>query len=486
LAITCGVEKCCREVMGVKHAHQRDMTKELLFSNKHFAVTIENMSEGIVEFVRDSKIVYANRAALAVLGVSEEKLIAGRFVDLFVDKDRDRINKIVAEIGNDPVFVNDDDPVALSGKMVVLAFLPVIHDGHKSVIVIVRDITARRIAESKLAFEASLNEAAAKIAEMLVSKSSMVDIACFILAEAKKMTNSPQGFIGYMDAESGELVSAAMSSGMDEADQPEMENLSFGKFKGLWGWVLDHKQSLLVNNAPDDPRSVGLPEGHIPIERFLGTPALLRGKLSGLLALANSSLDYTTHDQRVVERFASLYALALQKHRNEARIEYLAHHDSLTGLVNRHLFMDRLSRGMEIAKRHSHKMGLFFIDLNDFKIINDTLGHEAGDHVLTEVARRLLSVVRSSDTVARLGGDEFMVVLQDIQDQCAAAVVARKILDIFKQPVLVNKKVCTIGAAIGISIYPDDGEDSETLIRKADKVMYQVKDKGESGFDFFK
>ncbi|MFC1513289.1 diguanylate cyclase domain-containing protein [Thermodesulfobacteriota bacterium] len=482
----CGVDNCCREVMGLENIYQRELTKELLFSNKHFEVTIDNMSEGIVEFVRDSKIVYANPAALAVIDISEEKLLASRFVDLFADTDRQRIETIIADIREEAIFIDDADPVVLNGKTIILAFLPVIHDDHSSVIVIVRDITARKSAEEKLAFEARLNEAAAKIAEMLISAESMVDIASFILNEAKLMTDTPHGFIGYIDTESGELVPSAMSAEMMGGQQQPPAGFSFCKFRGLWGWVLTHKQSFLTNTAQGDPRAVGVPKGHLPITRFLGAPALLKGQLSGLLALANGERDYTSQDLKVVERFASLYALALQKQRNEARIEFLAHHDPLTGLVNRHLFSDRLVSGMALAERHRHKLALFFLDLNDFKMINDTLGHEAGDHVLEEVARRLLSAVRGSDTVARLGGDEFIVVLHDIHDQQAAAKGAEKILNTFRQPVLANGKVCSIGAAIGISIYPDDGEDPETLIRKADKVMYQVKAQGESGFDFCK
>ncbi len=481
----CGVDKCCRKVKGLENIYQRELTKELLFSNKHFEVTIDNMSEGIVEFVRDYKIVYATPAALEVLNVSEEKLLASRLVDLFADADRERIEAIMVDIKEEAVFVTDTNPVIINGKTIILAFLPVIHDDHRSVIVIVRDITARKLAEKQLSFEANLNEAAAKIAEMLISTNSMTDIATFILAEARIMTASPHGFIGYIDIENEELIPAAIASEAEKGMILPEEELSLRKLGGLWGWVLTNKQSLLSNDVQSDSRSVGVPEGHFPLNRFLGAPVMLKGKLSGLLALANSENEYTEQDLKVIERFSSLYALALQKQRNEARIAFLAHHDPLTGLVNRHLFADRLESGLAFAQRHSHKLALFFIDLNDFKMINDTLGHAAGDHVLEEVARRLLAAVRGSDTVARHGGDEFMVILHDIHTQQAAAVAAEKILDSFKQPVLVNGKVCTIGAAIGISVFPEDGDDPETLIRKADKVMYQVKEKGESGFGFF-
>ena len=483
-ALRCGVDNCCSEVMGLENIYQREMTKELLFSNKHLEVTIDNMSEGIVEYVRDSKIVYVNPAALSVLGLPEEKVLASKFVDLF-DDDRERIAKIVAGIGEKAVFVGDDLPVVLNGKTVVLAFLPVSHDDFKSVTVIVRDITARKLAEGKLAFESSLNEAAAKIAEMLVSTGSMAEIAEFILDQAKKMTGSTHGFVGYIEDATGDVVPAAMTTEAGSGQDSSAEQFPGQEFKGLWDRVLSNRQSLFVNEAQGDSCADGLMIGDALVKRYIAAPALLKGKLSGLVALFNGKADYERKDVKVVERFASLYALALQRHRNEARIEYLAHHDPLTGLVNRHLFSDRLRSGMALAARHNHKLALFFLDLNDFKIINDTLGHEAGDRVLEEVARRLLGSVRGSDTVARLGGDEFIVVLHDIHDKRAATVAAEKIVKTFNQPIMVNDKVCTIGVSIGISIFPDDGDDQEVLIRKADKVMYQVKEKGESGFAFF-
>lgn len=251
------------------------------------------MSEGIIEFVRDSKIVYANPAALAVLDIVEDQLLASRFIDIFDGAARQRIKAIVDGIGEDSVFIDDVDPVLLNGKTITLAFLPVVHGDYRSVIVIVHDITARKSAEMKLAFEARLNETAAKIAEMLVSADSMAETASFILNEAKILTDSPHGFIGYIDVESGELVPSAMSTNMMAGQGEPPPGFSFCKFRGLWGWVLANKQSFLTNTAESDPRAVGVPKGHIPIKRFIGAPALLKGQLSGLLVLANSCRDYT-------------------------------------------------------------------------------------------------------------------------------------------------------------------------------------------------
>ncbi len=480
-----GVHDSLPEILGLDGVFQREVTKELLFSNKHLQVTLDNMSEGLMEIVHDTKIVYANPAVSAVLGMSEEKLLGTRFIDLFSGASRERIDARLALMANSPCFFSDDEPVELAGRILTLAFLPVRHEELRSVVVIAHDITERKQAERKLAFEAGLNEAVARVSEMLISSGSMQEIADLVLSEARTLTESSHGFVGYVDEETEMLCPVSMGRDIWADCQLTERRFPLHSIRGLWAWVLTEKQPLLTNVAHSDPRSVGVPEGHVPVERFLGMPAMLNGQLIGLLSLVNSQRDYDLQDLKVVERLASLYALAIQKQRDEAQIEYLAHHDPLTGLVNRHLFNDRLASGLTLAARHRQMLALLFIDLNDFKLINDSLGHEVGDHVLCEVANRLIDSVRTSDTVARLGGDEFMIILHDLRNKAAAEGVAEKVLAKLAQPILVHDKVCSIGACIGISFYPDDGEDAETLLRKADKAMYCVKQNRASDFGFY-
>lgn len=168
----------------------------------------------------------------------------------------------------------------------------------------------------------------------------------------------------------------------------------------------------------------------------------------------------------------------------EEQIRNLAHFDKLTGLVNRNLFQDRVTQSLTMAKRVKKKVALLYIDLDRFKPINDTFGHEVGDTVLQEVARRLMASVRKSDTVARIGGDEFVVILQNIQDKHEAAPVARKILSAIQHPFMVRGGEHSVGASIGISCFPDDGENMDTLLKKADAAMYRVKNQTGGSFKF--
>ncbi len=168
----------------------------------------------------------------------------------------------------------------------------------------------------------------------------------------------------------------------------------------------------------------------------------------------------------------------------EQRLKQLALYDTLTGLPNRTLFYDRMNQLLALAKRNHYVLALLYLDLDHFKKINDTLGHEVGDRVLVEAGNRMTSCTRKSDTVARMGGDEFIGICGRIAAPQDAAVVAEKILALLSEPFHVKEHLCTLGASIGISIYPQDGDDAETLVNKADAAMYCVKNSGKGGYAF--
>jgi diguanylate cyclase (GGDEF)-like protein/PAS domain S-box-containing protein len=169
----------------------------------------------------------------------------------------------------------------------------------------------------------------------------------------------------------------------------------------------------------------------------------------------------------------------------EKRIHHLAYFDALTGLPNRGAFLDRLNQAISFARRQSHIVGLVFLDLDDFKDINDSLGHDFGDKLLRQVANRLATVMRESDTLARLGGDEFVVVLSSVNNQDSTAFAAQRILATFREPFDIDGIKVNTGASIGIAIYPDNGEDAETLYKCADTAMYHAKDDDRGHYRFF-
>jgi diguanylate cyclase (GGDEF)-like protein len=167
------------------------------------------------------------------------------------------------------------------------------------------------------------------------------------------------------------------------------------------------------------------------------------------------------------------------------RVEYLAFHDGLTGLPNRSLFSKLLSQCISEARRYKRQLAVVFLDLDRFKQINDTLGHEAGDQLLQEVATRLKGCVRDSDTVARLGGDEFVLLLPELEDGKYAATVAQKILLVIARAYVLIGQEFRVTASVGISTYPHDGLDEQTLTKNADIAMYQAKAEGKNNFQFY-
>ncbi len=171
--------------------------------------------------------------------------------------------------------------------------------------------------------------------------------------------------------------------------------------------------------------------------------------------------------------------------RAEQQIEYMALHDILTDLPNRQLFMDRINQALARSKRYRKPAAILYMDLDDFKSINDRFGHQAGDGVLTETARRLKELVRESDTVARIGGDEFAVILMDVQKPADAGVVAEKIVRATSVPISVGDQEVEVGASIGISVYPKDGTSIASLLKCADSAMYVAKGLGKGSYSFY-
>lgn len=186
-----------------------------------------------------------------------------------------------------------------------------------------------------------------------------------------------------------------------------------------------------------------------------------------------------------VTHYIASYTDISERKAAEERIEFIAHHDVLTGLFNRYSLEERLEQALLTARRKRERLAVMFIDMDRFKNINDSLGHHTGDNLLVEIGRRLQREVRSSDIVARLGGDEFILVLNDVGSDTAVGGLAAQLVKRLGEVYRVEDQVLHITASIGISLYPEDGEDVETLMKHADAAMYHAKEKGRSNFQFF-
>lgn len=225
------------------------------------------------------------------------------------------------------------------------------------------------------------------------------------------------------------------------------------------------------------------------VYRREGTASLreqeIRRTDTGQAASDERSIMLQQANSRLVVSVIEANKLAEQVETTKSALHHLAHHDVLTGLPNRMLLQDRLSQAIELARRQGTQLAVLFMDLDRFKHINDSLGHAVGDRLLKSVAQRLADSVRHSDTISRQGGDEFVVLLSTIKRAEDAALSAQKILAALAVPHLIDQHELHVSVSVGISIYPDDGQDAEILLEGADSAMYHAKEGGRNNYKFF-
>ena len=220
---------------------------------------------------------------------------------------------------------------------------------------------------------------------------------------------------------------------------------------------------------------------HMPVVVLSG----LDDETLAITAVQDGAQDYLVKGQADGHVLVRSIRYAIERKRAEETIRKLAYYDSLTGLPNRVLFNDRLTLALAHAHRTRKKLVVMLLDLDRFKDVNDTLGHNIGDSLLQVVGDKLTGLLRRNDTVARMGGDEYLLLLPEIARAEDAGKIARKILKIFREPFAVDGHQLRITASIGISLYPNDGQDADTLMKHADIAMYRAKEQGRNGYEGF-
>ncbi|MCG8427375.1 MAG: EAL domain-containing protein [Chromatiales bacterium] len=260
-----------------------------------------------------------------------------------------------------------------------------------------------------------------------------------------------------------------------------------GSFTRITGYtpeeVLNRKPQLLRSGKHDQQFYASL-WASVTSAGFWQGEIWNRRKDGELFATWQNITAVTDQDGSIIQ-YISIFSDITDRKLAEDRLHHLAHFDMLTTLPNRLLYNDRLTHALQRAHRHQENVGLLFIDLDGFKHINDSFGHQTGDHILQAVAKRLSTLVREDDTVARLGGDEFTVILEDLQEIEDTSFAAERIIDAFNEPFDIDGQSFLVTASIGISIYPQDGEDIESLNKNADAAMYRAKAEGRNNYQFY-
>ena len=405
---------------------------------------INSLPSGIALFDKDLQLALYNREALRLLDLPEE-LTAQSPVSL------ESIFRFDARRGE----YGPGDPEVLVGRLIARARRPIVHH-HERTLANGRTLDIRGIPLVGGGF--------VSICTDITERRSSAERDQ--LAQ-KMFMHSPVGVIFTDDAH--RVLSVNPATGQITGYEPCE--------------LIGHTVFGLINQAlPETPESL-----HEQIAQ--------RGSWSGELEVnrkTGENIPVSVRATRVDDRHASaptnhIWILAdiTERHQAEARMRHIAQHDALTGLPNRLALLMRLAQLLPDARRHQWIMAVMFIDLDRFKIINDTLGHQVGDEMLREVACRLSAVVRETDYVARLGGDEFVVILPAITMPADAAIIANKIIATLSLPIQVEGHELHTSPSIGISIFPDDGTDGDSILKNADTAMYHAKAAGRNNFQFF-
>ena len=300
-------------------------TQELSESEKRYRLLVEKMTEALASVDVDRRLVFVNQRFCEMLKRKKEDLI-GRRMDDFIDpRHQQRLEREISKrpSGNEDRYeltwlTSDGEKVFTMVSPTALFNDSGEHIGGQGVIT---DITRLKLAGQALQRELEINTAYAATAGKLVSTDSIEEISSLILDQCLKMTDSVFGFVGFVDPETGHLVSPTMTREVWKRCRVSEKSEVFTDFKGLWGWALNNKRPILTNDPLSDERSTGTPPGHLPIERFLGVPAVIGEKLVGLVGLANSSHDYTATDVEIIQPFADLYAVVVERNRHVDEIK---------------------------------------------------------------------------------------------------------------------------------------------------------------------
>ncbi|SFP89898.1 PAS domain S-box-containing protein/diguanylate cyclase (GGDEF) domain-containing protein [Nitrosomonas cryotolerans] len=416
---------------------------ELLASEKHYRTLVENQTDLICSWDVDGTLTFVNKAYCHYFGKQPDELIGHKFLFLIPEEDQHKAQRHFASLNQrNPITKHEHRViVAPSNEVRWLQWTNLANFDEAGQIIgyqsVGQDITDRKCTEQLLHLSA------------IVFKNTN---------EAIIITNNTRNII--------------------------LVNHAFSHITGYQSKEIIGKNLHLLSSRHYNKRFFQR------IEAILARKRQWQGEIwsqrkSGELFPAWVNISVARDEQEQIINHVIVFSDITSIKQTEERLNYLAHHDPLTDIPNRLLFKARLENSLQRAQRHDYQVALLFLDLDRFKIINDTLGHNAGDQLLQTVASRLTKSIRNEDTVARLGGDEFAVILENVKHSDDIVYLAEKILEIITQPVRISGQDIITSFSIGIALYPADANNSDNLKRAADSALYQAKRKGRANYQFY-
>ncbi|PZM10062.1 EAL and GGDEF domain-containing protein [Rhizobium tubonense] len=438
----------------------------------------------------DCRFVIANEAVARINGfASTDEVIGKTDFDLHDVATAEKFFEIEQRVIQSEQSIIDMEEVvvdAATGREKWLLTTKVAMRDHKNAVVglvgVSRDITARKK-------EDLLRDEQAIVVEMIALNSPLDTILDRLVRLIESQLEGVLGSILLVD-KTGKYLTHGAAPSLPPAYSQTIDGIAIGPNVGSCGTAAFRRESVIVADIANDPlwtdfRELAALHG---LRSCWSTPILShQGQVLGTFAMYSAAVraptDIETSLTQITTRTA---AIAIERKVAQDQISYMAHHDMLTGLPNRSLLIDRLTQAMLQTERHNPWVSVVFVDLDNFKFINDSLGHTAGDALLKEVSKRMLDCVRSTDAVMRLGGDEFVILLTDLPENTdAISATLHKLRTAIGEPITIKEQAFHITCSMGVATFPHDGADPETLIANADAAMYKAKDAGRDGFQFF-
>ncbi|MES9895474.1 MAG: EAL domain-containing protein [Candidatus Thiodiazotropha endolucinida] len=462
---------------------------ELFLSEERLTLALKGANDGLWDWNLETDEVYYSRQWKSMLGYEESELAhhLNTWASLVHPDDKDRVLKTVEDhlSGNADSFEVEMRMRHKDGHEVVVlsrAFLVNRASDGKAMRLVGThvDITERKKTESYLAKNAEILEmiATGKPAPVIYDQIAL-------MYEGRH----PGMRCSMLELEEGKLLHGGAPS-LPKAYCDAVHGLKYGPNVGSCGTSTYTGQRVLVENIETDPKwakikHAALPHGmrccwSEPIKNSSGKVLGAFGMYYNHPALPN---DEESEDLKSAARLAGI---VMERDQAQKRIRELAYKDELTGLASRARFYQKLEESIKTSNRSGRRFALLYVDLDDFKGVNDSLGHDAGDLLLKDIAKCLKSISREIDFVARLSGDEFCIIVKDVDDDYAAAHVAQRCLDMISEPIELSARKFIPSCSIGIAHYPDDGEDLSSMLKAADTSLYSAKEHGKNQFAFYR
>jgi diguanylate cyclase (GGDEF)-like protein/PAS domain S-box-containing protein len=472
-----------------REAQRKAIEAAVIDSEKIKSAILTAALDCIISINHNGEIISFNQAAARTFGYQSEDALGKKLGDLIVPPEwREQHNAGIERFlatGKSTMLNKRIELTAMrvdgSTFPIELAIVPLSVQNHPIFTAFIRDISERKQAET---LQLEQNRILNMVATGVALPEILTEITRFVESRSDRSLCS----IMQINID-GTALTNRIAPSLPLSYLSQLGESRVGPCSCSCGTAAFLGEPVMVTDIATDPlwnpcRDLALEHG---LRACTSWPILGKNrKVLGTFALYfREAIAPTVQDIQLFDICTKLAGIAIESRASEEKIRYLAHYDGLTSLPNRFLFREYLDLALRNAQRHGEKFAVLFLDLDKFKEINDTLGHDAGDKVLREISKRLRSALRHTDKIARMGGDEFYVLIEELSDGHYAADIAQKLLDGASRPIRIGDQECQLSVSIGISIYPGDGNDGPTLLKNADGAMYRAKERGKNTYQFY-